>query len=98
MKIIEENNFNEIFPMNIKCEQIVDEYGFTYGEEKDFCGSLLEIDPSDIKKHKWFKYPNYEGVDYGVICPVCKQFIMIDSKKIPKHILISSEEIYLSDL
>lgn len=96
MKVIRENNFTNVFPMQVKCKKVVDTYGFAYGKEKDFCGSELEIDAEDIKKHKWFKYPDYKGTDYGVICPVCGEFIVIDNDKIPSKILKDAEEIFLN--
>lgn len=82
--------------MKIKCKRVVDEYGFAYGKENDFCGSELEIDVEDIKKHKWDKYPDYSGTDYGVICPICNQFIAIDKDKIPKIVLENAKEIRLN--
>ena len=93
MKVLKENNFTGIFPMKITCKRFVDEYGFAYGKKEDFCGSELEIDSNDIKKHKWSKYPDYSGTDYGVICPVCGQFISIDKNKIPKYVIENAEEI-----
>lgn len=87
MKIISKGNFNNVFPMRIKCERVEDKYGFAYGDNKDFCGSELEIDENDIKKNEWSKYPDYEGTDYGVICPVCNKFIVIDKNKLPQTIL-----------
>lgn len=96
MKVITENKFSNIFPMQIKCKRVVDEYGFSYGQEKDFCGSELEIVAEDIKKHKWFKYPDYKGADYGVVCPICEKFIVIDEKEIPKKILDNAEEVRLN--
>lgn len=96
MKVVNMNKFANIFPMRIICKRIVDEYGYAYGQTKDFCGSELEIEAEDVKKHKWFKYPNYEGVDYGVVCPVCKNFIAMDKTKIPSIILNNAEEIYLN--
>lgn len=96
MKVIDERNFIDVFPMRIKCQREVDSYGFTYGEEKDFCGSELEIDPNDIKKHDWFKYPCYEGTDYGVVCPICGQFVVVDRNRIPKSVLANAEEIRLN--
>lgn len=93
MKVIEENNFSNVFPMKIKCKRVVDEYGFAYGKQNDFCGSELEIEASDIKKHKWSKYPDYSGIDYGVICPICKKFVVIDMHKIPKLVLEKAEGI-----
>lgn len=93
MKVIKENKFSNIFPMRIICKRVQDEYGFSYGNEKDFCGSELEVNADDIKKHKWFKYPDYEGVDYGVRCPVCGKFIIVDKNKIPDNVLDNAEEL-----
>lgn len=95
MKVIKENNYSDVFPMQIKCKRVVDKYGFAYGKEKDFCGSELEVDAEDIKKHGWDKYPDYSGTDYGVVCPVCGQFVVIDKNKIPKTVLNNAEEIRL---
>lgn len=87
MKIIKENHFSSVFPMRIKCKRVVDRYGFDYGKKNDFCGSELEIEASDIQKKEWFKYPDYSGVDYGVTCPICGQFIVIDGFVIPQSVL-----------
>ena len=96
MKVVKENKFENIFPIKIKCRRVVDAYGFAYGKTNDFCGSELEVEVEDIKKHKWFKYPNYSGTDYGVRCPICNQFIPIKEEDIPKTIKERAEEIYLS--
>ena len=74
MKVIKVNDFSDVFPLRVTCKRVVDKYGFSYGHEKDFCGSELEVDAADIKKHEWFKWPVFEGTDYGVICPICKNF------------------------
>ena len=97
MKVIKKNKSSNVFPMRIKCKRITDKYGFAYGDEKDFCGSEIEIEAEDIKKHEWFKYPDYEGRDYGVICPVCGKFIVVDTNKIPENILYKAEDIRLDD-
>lgn len=83
MKILKQADGYGIFPLKIECRRVVDEYGFSYGNENDFCGSILEIEVDDIRKHPWFKYPTYEGVDYGVVCPVCGKFIVIDESILP---------------
>lgn len=93
MKIINKGNYNNAFPMKVICRRVTDEYGFGYGDDKDFCGSILEVEEEDIKKHSWSKYPAYQGVDYGVICPVCKKFVPVDKKSICKNILDNAEEI-----
>jgi hypothetical protein len=96
MKVIEEGNYRNPFPMIVECEKVVDKYGYSYGDAKDFCGSKIEIEKEDIKKHKWYKYPYYEGIDYGFVCPVCGKFIAVDEDKIPKKILDEAEEIRLN--
>lgn len=96
MKVIKEGNYNGQFPMRVKCQRVVDIYGFAYGDDKDFCGSVVEIEATDIKKHKWTKYPDYSGTDYGLVCPVCGRFIVVDTKKISEQVLDSAEEIFLN--
>ena len=96
MKIIKESHFEHIFPMQIKCQRVVDCHGFAYGDAKDFCGSELEIEAEDIKAHDWHKYPNITGLDYGVVCPICGQFIVIDRKLIPKTVLNNAKQIKLN--
>ena len=97
MKVLERHEVNEkVFPMVVICSQVVDEYGFTYGDEKDFCGSKLEIDAEDIKKHSWTKYPDYHGIDYGVKCPVCGRFVAIDKRKLPVEVIKIAPEILVS--
>lgn len=93
MKIIKRAGDYGVFPMSVKCKRVVDQYGFAYGEEKDFCGSELEVDAEDIKKHPWFKYPDYQGVDYGVLCPVCGKFIVIDEHVLPVGVMNKAEQI-----
>jgi hypothetical protein len=94
MEVIEKNSFN-LFPMEVVCKRIVDENGFAYGSDKDFCGSKLRIDAEDIVAHNWQKYPNYKGIDYGVKCPVCGQFIVINTEKVPEPIKKSAKKIRL---
>lgn len=94
MKIIKNNKtYSNIFPMRIVCERVEDENGFAYGDIIDFCGSELEIEASDIKKHSWEKYPDYKGIDYGVKCPVCGMFIVVDKRYIPLYIQKNAPEI-----
>ena len=95
MKVIEENKTFGVFPMQITCKRVVDGYGFSYGKETDFCGSKLEIEASDIKAHDWDKYPDYHGTDFGVVCPICGQFIAIDRKLIPSSVMEKAEKIRL---
>ena len=93
MKVLQRRNYEHVFPMQIECRRVEDENGFAYGNEADFCGSLLEIGAEDIVKHPWSKYPDYSGIDYGVKCPVCGKFIVIDKDTIPKAILESCKEV-----
>lgn len=98
MKVLEQGNYNDQFPMKIICRRVEDQYGLGYGEPKDFCGSTLEIEEKDIKKHRWSKYPDMKGTDYGVICPICKQFIVVDKKNICKTVLDNAEEIFIDSI
>ena len=93
MEIIERK---ELFDQIIECKQVVDEYGLTYGEEADFCHIKIRVMGQDIKKHSWSKYGGPSGVDYGIKCPVCGSFIVIDSKEIPKRIQQTAEEVKLN--
>lgn len=92
MKVLKENHGN-VFPLEVECQRVEDSHGFGYGPAPDFCHSILEVEESDIKKHPWFKYPDYEGIDYGVICPVCGKFVVIDEKKLPKSAKENAEKI-----
>lgn len=94
MKVVGEA-VNSIFPMRVRCEQVEDEYGYTYGKAIDFCGRELEIEESDVKKHKWFKYPETHGTDYGVKCPCCGQFVMIPEDKLPRYVKEKAQEVLL---
>lgn len=96
MKVIKENHSFGVFPMNIVCQKVEDEYGFAYGKKHDFCGSELEITAEDIMVHYWTKYPDYQGKDYGVKCPICGQFIVINPYIIPELVKNSAKEIKLS--
>ena len=95
MKVVEENRSFGVFPMKVECKRVTDKYGFSYGKATDFCGSVLEIEADDIKAHDWEKYPDYKGTDYGVICPVCGQFVMIDAKNVPESVAKKAEKIKL---
>lgn len=91
MKIIE-NNAKSNFPIQVICEQIRDKYGYTYGAKNDFCGSVLEIEASDIKKHSWANFDE-SGIDYGVVCPVCNKFIMLDPDTLNAQIKREASEV-----
>lgn len=95
MKILKENKSFGIFPMQVTCKRVEDKYGLAYGKENDFCGSELEINADDIKAHEWDKYPNLQGIDYGVVCPVCKQFIAIDKEVLPLCVMEQAEKVRL---
>lgn len=95
MKVLGEPT-NSVFPMQIVCRHQVDREGYSYGSKADFCGRPLEIEEGDVKKHPWSKYPDYHGVDYGIICPICRMFTTIDEDKLPKHVKENAKEIRLT--
>lgn len=96
MKIIKTGKIANNFPMIIACKRVVDCYGFSYGKELDFCGTELEVEASDVRKHPWYKYPDYEGIDYGIICPVCGKFVPIDPELIPTQVKKTAAEVRLN--
>lgn len=86
MKIIEEGD-GEDWSLQIKCEVVKDQYGLTRDSDKYHCGSLLEINKSDIKAIRWSKYlMGLDGTDYIVICPKCACQLYIPPEKIPGYI------------
>lgn len=82
-----------VFPMKVRCSHHVDGYGFSYGRPADFCGHELEVEESDIKKHPWYKYPEMGGTDYGVVCPVCHMFVVIEEEKLPGYVKEAADRI-----
>ena len=54
--------------------------------EKVPCGSTLEINTDDLLKREWAKYPDYGGIDYGFICPICGCFTNIDEKSLTNNL------------
>lgn len=96
MRVIKENKNYGIFPMKVQCRRVVDGYGFAYGSKTDFCGSELEVEIEDIKAHDWEKYPDYKGTDYGVVCPICGKFVVIDEKSLPETVKQNAEKIRLN--
>lgn len=85
MRIIKEGSL-ENWTCEIKCQVTKDQYGFTRDASKKHCGSILEIDEHDLYVKKWFKYPNYEGVDYLIRCPKCGCEIVVPEKLIPEYL------------
>lgn len=55
--------------------------------------SLISADV--VKKHPWFKYLGDSGVDYGIVCPVCRMFTTIDADKLPRQLKDNAKEIHL---
>lgn len=97
MEIIKRGNYGSVFPMEVTCKKVTDKYGFGYGKAADFCGSILKIDAEDVYKHSWSKYPNYSGVDYIVMCPVCGKFIVLDEEVLPDRVKHSAREFTLAE-
>lgn len=92
MKVIGDPE-TSVFPMKVRCGQIDDGSGLSYGRAVDFCGHELEVETDDIVKHPWFKYPDYKGVDYGVICPVCGMFVQIEEEKLPQQVKETARDV-----
>lgn len=92
MKIIEDNSQKNSFPRRVTCEFTRSPDGYYYDEGNDYCGSVLEIEASDIKKHEWQKY--YEkGTSYVVVCPLCGCWIELDPDTLPRAVKEKAEAI-----
>lgn len=50
------------------------------------CGSLFELDSTDIQKRTYTDYGGGTDTYYGFTCPDCGCFSEIPSNKIPSHI------------
>ena len=87
MKVLEERKIYGGFPLEMTCQQIVDENGYSYGKKADYCGSKLLVETGDIKKRTWSKYPDIRGIDYGVVCPICGSFTPIKEELIPTRVM-----------
>lgn len=96
MKILVDNYTNNAFKIEVKCEKTYDEYVYTYGNDLDYCGSVLEAEPWDIRSHRWSKgWPdNISGASYIVVCPLCGSWIEIPEDKLPKQVKENAKEIY----
>jgi len=81
MKVLQERKPFEDWTLEITCTG-----GNWRQEGKVPCNSMLEINADDLVKRKWFKYPDYEGIDYGFICPICGCFTNLDEKNLTKYL------------
>ena len=87
MKILVDNYNNE-FTLKVECKKTYDEYGFTYGDDNDYCNSVLEVSEEDVRVHSWSKgWPdNISGDSYVIMCPLCGAWIEIPEDKLPKRV------------
>lgn len=81
MKIIQERTPFEDWKLEVECT------GKNWNQDNKIpCGSWLEINANDLIKREWSKYPDYGGIDYGFICPVCQCFTEIDQQNISDNL------------
>jgi hypothetical protein len=81
MKVLQERKPYETWKLQIDCN------GLNWRQEgKVSCGSTLELTKNDILRREWFKYPDYEGLNYGFICPICGCFTEIKDELLPDGI------------
>ncbi len=95
MKIISEGH-GEDWSLKIKCECVLDNFGFSYDSDKEHCGSILEIDKDDVMTREWFKYPDLEGTDYVVVCPKCQCCLYLNPSLLPDWVKSSCNKKYSS--
>ena len=92
MKIIEDKYNYVQFNQTIRCEQWLDDSGYTYENEEDYCSSVLEIEASDVKKHNWAKFDE-KGTSDVVVCPLCGCWIVLDPDTLPRAVKEKAEPI-----
>lgn len=90
MKIIENNSGKNSFPRHVTCEFTRSPDGYYYDERNSYCGSVLEIEATDIRKHHWQKYYD-SGDSYVVVCPLCGCWIELDPNTLPKAVKEKAE-------
>jgi hypothetical protein len=79
MKVLEEIKPFENWTLKVECN------GLKWNQNNKVpCGSLLEIDKDDVIKREWSKYPDYSGINYGFICPICGCFTELNEKDLPE--------------
>lgn len=92
MKIIEDNYTTANFSRRITCEFARSPDGYYYDEGNNYCGSVLEIEASDVKRHNWAKYYR-AGTSYVVVCPLCGCWIELDPDTLPRVVKEKAEPI-----
>ena len=88
MKVLVDNYNNE-FTLKVECKKrTCNKYGFIYGNDDDYCNSILEVSEKDIRVHSWSKkWPeDVNGLSYLVMCPLCGAWIEIPEDKLPKRV------------
>ena len=91
MEILKEGN-GENWSMTIKCELVKDNYGFTWDNDIEHCGSILRISKEDVFCKRWSKYGGLDGVDYLVQCPKCRSRIYLLPETLPSYVKASAKE------
>lgn len=77
MKVIKNT---QIFPKQIQCIKKSFSNSTRGLPRTKACGSILEIERSDVKRMQWIDIALGEkGLEYIVKCPICGNIIVIDS-------------------
>lgn len=86
MKVIEEKTPCSGWNLKVTCT------GKNWRQKNAPCGSILEIDVTDLYKREWFKYPDNEGVNYGFICPICGCFTELEDKLLDENLKMMAKD------
>lgn len=94
---LEASETDRSYPMMVRCKMSRNSHGLAYGKEASFCGGLLVIRENDVKKMQWRKidhmtHKKINGTDYGVLCPECGSFVLLNKSKLSKYIKASAGE------
>lgn len=93
MEIIKKGS-GEVWKKIVQCRHVKDVCGLEYEPDIRRCESLLEINQDDVYYKHWTKYPDLEGEDYCVTCPVCGAPLPIESSSIPGWVKKMAKDAY----
>jgi DNA-directed RNA polymerase subunit RPC12/RpoP len=79
MKVLREFNKSEIPTMTVECRKSF------YGD-KHCCGSLLEVEPKDIKYSHIHLGEENDMMYHYIVCPVCGARVEVEYRVIPTEI------------
>lgn len=71
------------------------EKDFTLSVECGNCETTLVLEKSDVSYGDFYSGMDAEmSMDFYVDCPVCKAYVFIDEKKLPRHVKFAAMKVF----